>query len=116
MTTVLTAASLLTASTGFQPALTDAESCHFYGSKPACESAIVNCASLGKDTLIKAGKLDASWQTIKHDNADLVGREEGQEVEGDVQGRRCQGRARGDALYVLRVHFHRRERHRRVTS
>ena len=73
-------ASLLIASAWFQPALADAgSSCHFHGSKPASENVVVNCASLRKDTLIKAGKLDASWQAIKHDKAEVVDGKKGKE-------------------------------------
>jgi len=73
-------ASLLTASVWYQPALADAgSSCHFHGSKPATENVVVNCASLRKDTLIKSGKLDASWKSIKHDQAEVVDGKKGKE-------------------------------------
>ena len=73
-------ASLLIASAWLQPALADAgSSCHFHGSKPASENVVVNCASLRKDNLIKAGKLDASWQAIKHDKAEVVDGKKGKE-------------------------------------
>jgi hypothetical protein len=72
--------SLLAASAWFQPVLADAgSSCHFHGSKPASENTVVNCASLRKDFLIKSGKLDASWQAIKHDKAEVVDGKRGKE-------------------------------------
>jgi hypothetical protein len=57
----------------------DAGSCHFHGSKPATESTVVGCATQRKDALVKSGKLDASWQPIKHDAAALVDGKKGKE-------------------------------------
>lgn len=74
------AASLPIVAGWSQPVLADAGStCHFHGSKPAAENVVVNCASLRKDTLVKAGKLDASWRAIKHDKAELVDGRKGKE-------------------------------------
>jgi hypothetical protein len=53
--------------------------CHFHGSKPAAESVVVSCASQNKAALIKAGKLDASWQAVKHDKAEVVEGKKGKE-------------------------------------
>jgi hypothetical protein len=53
--------------------------CHFHGSKPAAESVVVGCASQNKDALIKGGKLDASWQAVKHDKAEVVEGKQGKE-------------------------------------
>lgn len=48
------------------PALADAgSSCHFHGSKPASEAAVNQCATQRRDSLVKTGKLDPSWQAIK---------------------------------------------------
>ncbi len=54
-------------------------SCHFHGSKPATETVVSDCAGQRRDTLVKAGKLDASWQTIKQDKAELVDGRKGKE-------------------------------------
>ncbi len=53
--------------------------CHFHGSKPAAESVVVGCAGQNKAALIKAGKLDASWQAVKHDKAEVVEGKKGKE-------------------------------------
>lgn len=47
-------------------------SCHFHGNKPASEAVITDCANQRKASLVKAGKLDASWQAVKIDKAELV--------------------------------------------
>jgi Family of unknown function (DUF6488) len=55
------------------PARADAGgSCHFHGSKPAAEATVLGCAAQRKDKLVKDGKLDATWQPLKHDKAELV--------------------------------------------
>jgi hypothetical protein len=54
-------------------------SCHFHGSKPAAEATVLGCATQRKDTLVKAGKLDASWSAIKHDKVELVDGKNGKE-------------------------------------
>ncbi len=53
--------------------------CHFHGSKPASEAVVVGCASQNKAALIKAGKLDASWQAVKPDKAAVVEGKQGKE-------------------------------------
>lgn len=60
------------------PAGSDGE-CHFHGSKPASESVVVGCASQNKTALVKAGKIDASWQAVKHDKAEVVEGKKGKE-------------------------------------
>jgi hypothetical protein len=62
-------ASLTFANTSFAG---PGESCHFHGSKAAPESVILKCADLRKQSLIKSGKLDKSWEPIKHSSIDLV--------------------------------------------
>ncbi len=54
-------------------------SCHFHGSKPATEAVVTDCAEKRKASLVKAGKLDASWQAIKQDKAELVDGKKGKE-------------------------------------
>lgn len=54
-------------------------SCHFHGSKPAAEATVLGCAAQRKDNLVKAGKLDAGWQAVKHDSIALVDGNKGKE-------------------------------------
>jgi hypothetical protein len=53
--------------------------CHFHGSKPTSESVVTGCAGQNKAALVKAGKLDASWQAVKHDKVELVDGKKGKE-------------------------------------
>jgi hypothetical protein len=53
--------------------------CHFHGNKPASQAVITDCADQRKATLVKAGKLDASWQAVKQDKAELVDGKKGKE-------------------------------------
>lgn len=54
-------------------------SCHFHGSKPATESTILKCANQRKDHLVKSGKLDKSWSSIKHSAIAIVDGQKGKE-------------------------------------
>ncbi|MEW6480857.1 MAG: DUF6488 family protein [Pseudomonadota bacterium] len=57
----------------------EGSSCHFHGNKPASEAAVTGCANQRKASLVKAGKLDASWQAVKLDKAELVDGKNGKE-------------------------------------
>ncbi len=54
-------------------------SCHFHGSKPAAESVVTGCADQRKKTLIKGGKLDASWAAIKPEKVETIDGKKGKE-------------------------------------
>lgn len=71
----------LVATLNFAPAAFAGEdsSCHFHGSKPAAESAVVGCANQRRDALVKSGKLSPAWTTIKHDQLALVDGQKGKE-------------------------------------
>lgn len=53
--------------------------CHFHGSKPAAESTVLACATQRKETLIKSGKLDASWQSVAPARPETVDGKKGKE-------------------------------------
>ena len=53
--------------------------CHFHGNKPATQAVVTDCANQRKASLVKAGKLDASWQAVKLDKAELVDGQKGKE-------------------------------------
>ena len=62
------------------PALaSEGSSCHFHGNKPTTEAVVSDCAAQRKASLVKAGKLDASWQAVKQDKAELVDGKKGKE-------------------------------------
>ena len=76
----LVIASALVSTLIAAPALaSEGGSCHFHGSKPATEAVVADCASQRKASLVKAGKLDASWQAVKQDKAELVDGKKGKE-------------------------------------
>ena len=44
---------------------TDADDCHFHGSKAASQETVSDCAVKRQQALITGGKIDKSWQAIK---------------------------------------------------
>lgn len=46
--------------------------CRIHGNAPARENIDIKCAVLGKTILVKRGKLDHSWTTIKHEKNEHV--------------------------------------------
>ena len=46
--------------------------CHFHGAKPSTEATVVGCANQRKESLVGSGKIDKSWQAIKHAKAEMV--------------------------------------------
>lgn len=80
MKTPIAAAALLLSLFTAPAALADpGGSCHFHGSKPATEAVVTGCANQRKAALVKAGKLDASWQAATLEKADLVDGKKGKE-------------------------------------
>lgn len=80
MKTTLFAAALLASVFTAPAALADkGSSCHFHGSQPATEAVVTDCAAQRKAALVKAGKLDASWQAAPLDKAELVDGKKGKE-------------------------------------
>jgi Family of unknown function (DUF6488) len=55
------------------------DSCHFHGSKPAAETIVIGCADARRDTLVKSGKLHASWSTVKHEKLEQIDGKKGRE-------------------------------------
>jgi hypothetical protein len=80
MKTLVTPSALVGVLLAAPAALADAGgSCHFHGSKPATEAVVTDCAAQRKATLVKAGKLDASWQAVRQDRLELVDGKKGKE-------------------------------------
>lgn len=80
MKTIFTTAALLASLFTAPAALADkGSSCHFHGSKPATEAVVSDCAQQRKAALIKAGKLEATWQAAPQDKAELVDGKKGKE-------------------------------------
>lgn len=57
----------------------EAGSCHFHGSKPATAETVAGCAVQRKAQLIKQGKLDASWDSVKSGAPEQVDGKKGKE-------------------------------------
>jgi hypothetical protein len=69
----LITASLTLGALSSSPLLADTGgACHFHGNKPAVEATVLTCAEIHKERLIKKGKIDASWEAIKHDSIQQV--------------------------------------------
>lgn len=80
MKTLVSVSALLVSLFAAPAAFADAgSSCHFHGSKPATEAVVTDCAAQRKASLVKSGKLDASWQTVQQDKAELVDGKKGKE-------------------------------------
>jgi len=80
MKTIFTTAALLASLFTAPAALADkGSSCHFHDSKPATEAVVSDCAQQRKAALIKAGKLEATWQAAPQDKAELVDGKKGKE-------------------------------------
>lgn len=54
-------------------------SCHFHGNKAAAPEAVIDCAAKRKEALVSSGKIDKSWQAIKHENIEQVEGKKGKE-------------------------------------
>lgn len=73
-------ASLLAILLAAQPALSDkGASCHFHGNQAAAEATVTGCAQQRKESLVKAGKLDASWQAVPQQRIEMVDGKKGKE-------------------------------------
>lgn len=80
MKTLVLAVALVSALTAAPAAFaSEGGSCHFHGNKPASATVVTACANQRKASLVKAGKLDASWQAVKLDKAELVDGQKGKE-------------------------------------
>ncbi len=78
MKKLLASFSLVLASVG--PVLADpGGTCHFHGSRPAAESVVLKCADQRKASLVKEGKLDASWSPVAHESIAMVDGKKGKE-------------------------------------
>jgi hypothetical protein len=101
MTKTLIATVLIAALFSAPAARADAgSSCHFHGSKPAAETTVIGCANQRKETLVKAGKLDAGWQAIKHDSVALVDGKKGKEWKVSFKNSAVQDKDKG-TLYMF---------------
>lgn len=79
--TLRTASLALMAALALAPQVHAAEGskCHFHGNQPAAQAVVADCAAQRRDTLVKAGKLDASWQAAKPEKIEAVDGKKGKE-------------------------------------
>ena len=75
-------------------------SCHFHGNKPAIEATVSGCAAQRKDALVKNGKLDASWSTVKQDQIKLVDGRKGKEWKVTFKDTAAKDKAK-ETLYMF---------------
>lgn len=55
------------------------DGCHFHGAKPAAEAVVIKCADQRKESLVKGGKLEAGWATVKHESISMIDGKKGKE-------------------------------------
>lgn len=80
MKTLISTCTLILSLLATTAALADVGgSCHFHGNKPASEAVVTECGAQRKAALVKAGKLDASWQAVQLAKAELVDGKKGKE-------------------------------------
>lgn len=80
MKNLLVTLCLTTAAALAHPAMAGpGDSCHFHGSKPAAEAVVIKCADQRKETLVKGGKLEASWSAVNHESISMVDGKKGKE-------------------------------------
>ncbi len=83
------------------PALADeGSSCHFHGNKPAAESTVTGCANQRKVALVKAGKLDPSWQAVLQDKIEQVDGKKGKEWKVTFKDAAAKDKSR-EVLYMF---------------
>lgn len=75
-------------------------SCHFHGYRPATEAVVLGCAVQRKDALIASGKLDKSWQAVKHDKAEMAEGAKGKEWKVTFKDTAAQDKAK-ETLYLF---------------
>ena len=97
----LSTAAILAATWMGQPAMaSEGGSCHFHGSKPAAEATVLGCAQQRKEALVKAGKIDASWQAVKHDKVEAVDGKKGKEWKVTFKDPAAKDKAK-ETLYIF---------------
>ena len=74
--------------------------CHFHGKKPAAEATVLGCAAQRKDALIASGKIDKSWQAVKHDNAEMAEGAKGKEWKVTFKDTAAKDKAK-ETLYMF---------------
>ncbi len=80
MKTLLATAGFVLVTAFANPAMAGpGDGCHFHGSKPAAEAVVIKCADQRKESLVKGGKLEASWATVKHESISMIDGKKGKE-------------------------------------
>ncbi|MGE4049551.1 MAG: DUF6488 family protein [Piscinibacter sp.] len=74
--------------------------CHFHGSKPATADTVSGCATLRKAQLVKQGKLDATWASVKGGAPEQVDGKKGKEWKVTFQNPAATDKAK-QTLYMF---------------
>lgn len=94
-------ATLLVSILAAQPAFADkGGSCHFHGNKPAAEATVTDCAQQRKASLVKAGKLEATWQPIAPQRIEMVEGKKGKEWKVSFKNPAAADKSK-DTLYMF---------------
>ncbi len=97
---VMTLASLVALGGGGSSMAEEGGSCHFHGKTPASEKTLIDCASQRKASLVKGGKLDKSWETVKPEKVEQVDGKKGKEWKVTFRNTAAK-EADKNALYVF---------------
>jgi Family of unknown function (DUF6488) len=103
MKTFICAFALVTLNAGFAASRAwadNAGSCHFHGNKAAAQETVIACALQRKAALVKAGKLDASWQDLKQESTVLVDGKKGKEWKVSFKAPSAKDKSR-ETLYMF---------------
>ena len=80
MKRLFAAFALFIAAIAFRPVFGGpGDGCHFHGSKSAADSVVAKCADQRKELLVKNGKIDGSWGSIKYESISMIDGQKGKE-------------------------------------
>ena len=74
--------------------------CHFHGSTLAAEATVLGCANQRKEALVAGGKLDKSWQAVKHDKVETLDGKKGKEWKVSFKDGAAKDKSK-EALYMF---------------
>jgi hypothetical protein len=100
MKTLIATLALCLASMASPARADEGGACHFHGSKPAMAETVSGCATQRKDALIARGKIDKSWQGVKHDKAEIVEGAKGKEWKVTFKDAAAQDKSK-ETLYMF---------------
>ena len=74
--------------------------CHFHGATLAAEATVLGCANQRKEALVAGGKIDKSWQAVKHDKVETLDGKKGKEWKVSFKDVAAKDKSK-EALYMF---------------